>query len=416
MFPTSSKPGQNRRSGAGSATAVVLLGAGLACAGQVRADEGTGLEAFNTQDATDAASSTAPLAVQAESPNPYLAAALSSMAGWTPAPQEPGTQALIDPPSADQPLAERQADPLADLLASKDAVHKPTPDTTSVAPIAPAAASPRLLVQRDSAADWKPVAQERLQDLRGGFAAAAQTVPAAMDDAVSSRPVTARAQADAPPVHAARSTMASWKPVAQERLDDLRGGFDVGAGLQVSFGIERAVIINGALVVATSLTIPDVSRITADQATRLAAALGVAAGAGAAAGAAVNNAMASNPVTAANGSSGTGASSSSTGTSASAAGTPGPSVTSLPASAIAAAGAAVTSNGLLNLIQNGPGNSIAASALAGSPATVIQNSLNNQTIQSLVTINAGVNTLQAFRSEMAGQALSNALLNSASRR
>lgn len=413
MFQTSSKPGQNRRSGAGSATAVVLLGAGLACAGQVRADEGTGLEAFSTQDATDAASSTAPLAVQAESPNRYLAAALSSMAGWTPAPQEPGTQALIDPPSADQPLADRQADPLADLLASKDAVHKPTPDTTSVAP---AAASPRLLVQRDNAADWKAVAQERLQDLRGGFAAAAQAAPAAMDDAVSPRPVAARAQADAPPVHAARSTMASWKPVAQERLDDLRGGFDVGAGLQVSFGIERAVIINGALVVATSLTIPDVSRITADQATRLAAALGVAAGAGAAAGAAVNNAMASNPITAANGSSGTGASSSSTGTSASAAGTPGPSVTSLPASAIAAAGAAVTSNGLLNLIQNGPGNSIAASALAGSPATVIQNSLNNQTIQSLVTINAGVNTLQAFRSEMAGQALSNALLNSASRR
>ncbi|EHP42548.1 flagellin-like periplasmic protein [Cupriavidus basilensis OR16] len=423
MFQTSSKPGPNRRSGAGSATAVVLLGAGLACAGQVRADEGTGLEALDTHDAADAASLNAP-ARQAESSNPYLAAALGSMAGWNPAQQqsstEPSTQVQADQPLADQPLADGQGDPLADLLASKDAIVKATSGAASGAKSgpsseAPAAESPRVLAQHDSATGWKPVVQERLQDLRGGFAAAARPAPETMDDGISTTPSTVRAQADAPRVHAARSTMASWKPVAQDRLDDLRGGFDVG-GLQVSFGIERAVIINGALVVATSITIPDVSRITADQATRLAAALGVAAGSGAAAGAAVSNALASNPVTGANGSSSTGASSSSTGASASAAGTPGTSVTSLPASAIAAASAAVTSNGVLNLIQNGPGNSVAASALAGSPATVIQNTLNNQSIQSLVTINAGVNTLQAFRSEMAGLALSNALLNSASRR
>ncbi len=218
--------------------------------------------------------------------------------------------------------------------------------------------------------------------------------------------------------------MASWKPVAQERLDELRGGFDVGAGLQVSFGIERAVFINGALVVSTSLNIPDVSRITADQASRLAAALGVAVGAGATATTAVNNALAANPVTAGMGSSSTGSSgsssgssgSSSAGASAGATGSPGASVTSLPAMAISAGSAVVTTNGLLNLIQNGPGNSAAAGALAGSPATVIQNTLNNQSIQSLVTINAGVNTLQAFRDQVSGLALTNALLNSASRR
>ena len=215
--------------------------------------------------------------------------------------------------------------------------------------------------------------------------------------------------------------MASWQPVAQERLDELRGGFDVGAGLQVSFGIERAVFINGALVVSTSLNIPDVSRITADQASRLAAALGVAVGAGATATTAVNNALAANPVTAgmassSTGSSGSSSSSSSAGTSAGATGSPGTSVTSLPAMAIAAGSVVVTTNGLLNLVQNGPGNSAAAGALAGSPATVIQNTLNNQSIQSLVTINAGVNTLQAFRDQVSGLALTNALLNSASRR
>ena len=63
--------------------------------------------------------------------------------------------------------------------------------------------------------------------------------------------------------------MAAWEPVAAERLEALRGGFDVGAGLQVSFGIDRAVLINGQLVVSTSLNIPDVSQITAAQANKL---------------------------------------------------------------------------------------------------------------------------------------------------
>ncbi|MGT2489895.1 hypothetical protein ACU4GD_03475 [Cupriavidus basilensis] len=60
MFQTSSKSAQHRRSGAGSATAVMLLGAGLACAGPVRADEGTGIEALGTLGATDPAGFTAP--------------------------------------------------------------------------------------------------------------------------------------------------------------------------------------------------------------------------------------------------------------------------------------------------------------------------------------------------------------------
>ncbi|WP_020207111.1 hypothetical protein, partial [Cupriavidus sp. WS] len=213
----------------------------------------------------------------------------------------------------------------------------------------------------------------------------------------------------APPARAVRSIMASWKPVEQDRLDDLRGGFDVGSNLQVSFGIQRAVYINGDLVVATSLTIPNLSRITADQATRLAAALGVATGAGAAA---VNNALASHPATAGNGGNGSSSSggnggSGSAGGSAGAAGT---AMTSLPAAMVSAGAATVTTNGVMSLIQNGPGNSAAASALAGSPATVIQNTLNNQSIQNLVTINAGVNTLQAFRAQVANQTLTNALL------
>ncbi|MGO4808712.1 hypothetical protein AB4156_03785 [Cupriavidus sp. 2MCAB6] len=412
MFQTSSKSAQHRRSSAGSATAVMLLGAGLACAGPVRADEGTGIEALGTLGATDPAGFTAPPAMQAETHNPYLAAALGSMAGRTPVSQDP--LAVAEP--ADRPADGRATLGAADAPDAADLAPPVERQAETGNPVLAAASAPRRLAVRSSAGAPKPVASERLEDLRGGFAAASQS-PDAAGAAAPATPAVTLAAVGTSPTHAARSTMASWKPVAQERLDDLRGGFDVGAGLQVSFGIERAVYINGALVVATSLTIPDVSRITADQASRLATALGGAAGAAAMASAAVNNALAGNPVTAtgANGSSSTGSSSSSTGTSASATGSPGASVTSLPATAIAAGGAVVTTNGALSLIQNGPGNSVASSMLAGTPATVIQNSLNNQSIQNLVTINAGVNTLQAFRAQVANSALNSALQSAASR-
>ncbi len=110
----------------------------------------------------------------------------------------------------------------------------------------------------------------------GTVHAAEQSLPDPLDaGAVPAQAALARgddAQPDSP-VAAARGDMTGWKPVAQERLEDMRGGFDAG-GLQVSFGIERAVYINGALVVATSLNIPDVGRITTDQAARLASTLG----------------------------------------------------------------------------------------------------------------------------------------------
>lgn len=52
----------------------------------------------------------------------------------------------------------------------------------------------------------------------------------------------------------------------------------------------------------------------------------------------------------------------------------------------------------VNVIQNGAGNVIEPRAFApGSAATFIQNSLDNQNIQNLTTINATVNTLGALR-------------------
>jgi hypothetical protein len=102
--------------------------------------------------------------------------------------------------------------------------------------------------------------------------------------------------------------------------------------------------------------------------------------------------------------------------SAPAAGTGAAGSSSLPTTVASTATGQVVTNGLLNVIQNGPGNAATVGALAGTPTTVIQNTLNNQSIRSLMTIDASVNTLQAFRSQLANTALNNALLRAASMR
>jgi hypothetical protein len=60
-------------------------------------------------------------------------------------------------------------------------------------------------------------------------------------------------------------------PLPPERLDDLRGGYALPGGLSIAFGLERTVAINGELVVAQRIDIPDLSRMTAEQAQQLAA-------------------------------------------------------------------------------------------------------------------------------------------------
>jgi hypothetical protein len=142
---------------------------------------------------------------------------------------------------------------------------------------------------------------------------------------------------DENPVHA-------WRAVSEDRLDDMRGGFDVpsAAGLRVSFGIDRAVYINGDLVASASVNIPDVARMTAAQAQQL---------------------------------------------------------------------STVVNTG--NLVQNGPNNVAPPEVTTGAAAaaTVIQNSLNNQTLQAITTINAAVNSLPQYRQFNLANVLQGALAN-----
>lgn len=59
-------------------------------------------------------------------------------------------------------------------------------------------------------------------------------------------------------------------PVSHVLLSEMRGGFDLGGGLVASFGISRAVYINGNLVANIHVSIPDVAHIDTAQATALA--------------------------------------------------------------------------------------------------------------------------------------------------
>jgi hypothetical protein len=59
---------------------------------------------------------------------------------------------------------------------------------------------------------------------------------------------------------------AAWTAVAADRLAAMRGGFDLGSGLQVSFGIVRNVMINGQLVSSTRFNFADLGKVTPEEA------------------------------------------------------------------------------------------------------------------------------------------------------
>jgi hypothetical protein len=144
----------------------------------------------------------------------------------------------------------------------------------------------------------------------------------------------------APSVSQPEPILFSGLLVADAALDEMRGGFETPGGLELSFGIERVVYINGELSSTTTLNVADLSQL-----------VGGAAG-----------------------------------------------VQNLPVGTNVA------------VIQNGPNNTFDASVLAsGAFATVIQNSLNNQRIQTTTTINAQVNSVDLLQANRFNDSLRNAV-------
>ncbi|AUT70927.1 hypothetical protein [Paraburkholderia hospita] len=169
------------------------------------------------------------------------------------------------------------------------------------------------------------------------YAAPIAVPQASRNDTPPERGHEVKARADSEdPNWSSKTTVA----ISEEKLDTMRGGFDVANGLKVSFGVSRMAVVNGNLVTQTSFNIPDLSNMTTQQAQSLAAA------------------------------------------------------------------------NIGSLLQNGGGNIAQQGSVQGLSGAVIQNTLSNQNIQALTTINASVNSLGLFKSMNLGATLNNALMNS----
>lgn len=180
-------------------------------------------------------------------------------------------------------------------------------------------------------------------------------------------------------------------------LDTLRGGFDFGGNLAVSFGFVRSVSINGDLVSQTRFNLPDLSHISADQIKAVSDALAQAQiiqngpGNSAPGGNLSGGSVAT--VTTANGNAAPGnAATGSANTANTGAGSPSNNSPSTASPAI-------------------PPGPVSISLPSGvlSNASILQNSLNNQLIQSRTVIDAGVNSLSILRSLNIQGALRDAL-------
>lgn len=138
--------------------------------------------------------------------------------------------------------------------------------------------------------------------------------------------VAVEAKTAVPPAPPLRSMGEGWLALDERKLDDVRGGFIVDNGLKISFGIERAVYVNGTLSATTTLNVSELGRVT-----------------------------------------------------------------------VSRSGAGATEAANVLLLQNGPNNSFSSSASNSAFGTIIQNTLNDQNIRSITTINATVNSLQVIR-------------------
>lgn len=152
-------------------------------------------------------------------------------------------------------------------------------------------------------------------------------------------PLVVVAPAPAPaPVPLSRDMPLAWQAVDAAELDAARGGFQLPSGLAVGLGIERTVSVNGEVVMQTRFAIADVRALNADQAALVRDAVSTIQ-------LVQNGRVASHD----------------------------PSPMTLPASAAGVALAPVLG------------------------ATIVQNSLDNQRIQSQTVIDANVNTLSGFK-------------------
>lgn len=200
----------------------------------------------------------------------------------------------------------------------------------------------------------KSVAETGTADAIAAGDADAQALPGEREQAMTGTSAGSSTSAgpseiDVPPLATDNPLGGQLAALGAESLDEIRGGFELAdSNLKFSFGIERAVFINGQLVASTVLNLKDLQWAAGGSGAPQAPPIGGAAG----------------PI---------------------------------------------------DVIQNGSGNTFAAQAanVAGNLAgTVIQNTLNDQRIQNVTTINAAVNSAQVLRALSVQSAIQQGIVSS----
>lgn len=191
----------------------------------------------------------------------------------------------------------------------------------------------------------------------------------------------------------------AWQAVDAAALDAARGGFTLPSGLAVGFGIERLIAVNGELVTQARFAIPDVRMLNAAQAAMVREAMStllvqngrVTSQDTGAAQLAAPVASLPGPLTGQLTGQPTGQLTGQL---------PGPLTGQLPAS--------------LPGSLSGPSFVAMPTALpVPAAAMLIQNSLDNQRIQSQLVIDASVNTLSGFKALNFSSSVLGALANAA---
>lgn len=220
-------------------------------------------------------------------------------------------------------------------------------------------------------------------------------------------------------------------------LDDMRAGFLTADGLQITFGIERAIYINGELVTFTSLNLTNIGQLVStiqggSSSTKLmnmapsndiqsVIPVPLAGHDAPAPTASVGSIQSAPPVSTASTSTATPASVGAIASSSAA--------TSAPQTTGSANAGSVSQNlsrpqvqtintgsSGLAVIQSGGGNTFNAGSVdSGAIGTIVQNTLNNQKIQNFTVINATVNSMDVLRANNLQSTINNAVANSLNR-
>lgn len=207
--------------------------------------------------------------------------------------------------------------------------------------------------------------------------------------------------------------VAGWRMLDTEQLDAVRGGMDLSNGLAVSFGLEQSILVNGEVVSRTVLNLQNLQQTIANQ-VEAARADVITATSG------INaqvQTLVADKLRAAGLQTTVTQSATSQQAQAQSASDASSSVSTVSTDTVSQSIVAGSEPGALptTAIQNGPGNWVGSASLGGngsSLTTIIQNTRDNQVIQTLTELDVSVNSLKLMRANNMSQSIHEGVVNS----